>query len=100
MRMSKHDPQFLRTVLSHWYFDIKMDLWRCIGKKDDQNSVILFPFIVLMAMVLLPILQVGIALVFSILSKLRMTLGTWKAAWFVFVGLVNTYLGNSTSLSQ
>lgn len=70
----------------------------CIGKKDDWNSVILFPFIGLMVLVLLPILQVGIALLFSILSKLRMTLGTWKAAWFVFVGLVNTCLYNSASL--
>lgn len=70
----------------------------CIGNKDDWNSIIFFPFIALMVMVLLPTLQVGITLLFSILSKLRMTLGTCKAAWFVSVGLVNTCLCNSISL--
>lgn len=64
----------------------------CIGNKDDWNSVIFFPFSALMVMVLLPLLQVGITLLFSISSKLKMTLGTCKAAWFLFVGLVNTCL--------
>jgi len=39
------------------------------------------------------------ALLIAILSKLRLTFGSWQAACFAFLGLVNTYFFMGIAIS-